>query len=173
MIQLSYQQAFDPFHAVYRLLRLRNLIRQRGHLHVDAVRILDFYLLFPFRADAIRLAPQHRRFKKLSFQYESTRPYGAQPEDRTIFERMEPMQTAALETLAVRHLIDPDELIMGRVTTTSEALPEELAQRIEDANGQDAPLMDFLSTLASDYDLIGPHGLKARTGLLEHRYDAI
>jgi hypothetical protein len=33
--------------------------------------------------------------------------------------------------------------------------------------------MELLETLCLDYPLLGVQGLKQRTGLLEHRYDAI
>jgi hypothetical protein len=80
MIQLSFQPAFDSFHAVYRILRLGTIINQFGPLHIDFVRILDFYLLFPFRIGEIRLHPQHRKFKKLAASHLSAKPYGHGPD---------------------------------------------------------------------------------------------
>jgi len=173
MIQLSFQPAFDPFHAVYRLLRLWPILKQFGPLHRDQVRILDFYLLFPFRADAIRLIPKHRKYKRLASDYSGTKPYGNQPDDRTVFDRMEPMQMAAMETLASRGLIDAEQLAVGRVEITDMPIPKEILERVESANRRDADLIELLGTLASDYDLSGQNGLKARTGLLEYRYDAV
>jgi hypothetical protein len=172
MIQLSFQP-FDPFHAVFRLLRLRPIITKHVPVHVDHVRILDFYLLFPFRIEAIRLKPQHRRYKGLAVAYAWAKPYGDQPEDRTVFDRMELMQIAALETLASRMLIDPDQLILGQVTTTAEPVPDEVAKRVDIANERDGDLIEFLELLACGYERMGANGLKARTGLLEFRYDAI
>jgi hypothetical protein len=173
MIQLSFQPAFDPYHAVFRILRLRGIVERFGPLHKDLLRILDFYLLFPFRIDGIRMLRQHRKFKKLASAYMSAKPYGNQPEDRTIFDRMEPMQLAALQTLASRELIDADQLALGVIKATGVPVPKELAERVAKANEQDSDLIDFLAALASDYSLIGPDGLKARTGLLEYRYDAV
>jgi hypothetical protein len=51
--------------------------------------------------------------------------------------------------------------------------PDALSERITEANRVDGELESFLGTLISDYELMGPSGLKARTGLMEHRYDAI
>ncbi len=76
MIQLSYQPAFDPFHAIYRQLRVLSAIEPSKSLPVDHARILDFYLLFPFRISGIRLMPQHRRFRGLASAYEKARSYG-------------------------------------------------------------------------------------------------
>jgi hypothetical protein len=172
MIQLSYQSAFDPFHAVYRLLRLWPIMR-RAPLSRDAVRILDFYLLFPFRIGDIRFKRAHMKYRRLTAAYAHTKPYGEQPEGRTILTRMEPMQSAALDTLAGSAMIDLEQLILGRVQVTDVPMPAELVERSSAANERHADLMEFLGVLASEYELLGPDGLKARTGLLEHRYDPV
>jgi len=173
MIQLSFQPAFDPFHALYRILRLFTITQQHGPLHRDQVRILDYYMLFPYRAGAIRMLQKHRRFKGLLARFETRKPYGEQPDDRTLFERMEPMQIAAFQTLAKRGLIDSGELAVGSVRVTDAPIPAELEERIAAANEQDAELIEFLSALVTDLPLAGSQGLKDRTGLLEYRYDAV
>lgn len=173
MIQLTFEPALDPFHAIFRLLRLRPSLMKVGPLPRDQVRILDFYLLFPYRAVDIRLTPQHRKYRKLASQYESVRPYGDQPEDSALLKRMEPMQLAALDTLAGHNLIDFERWRLGEVRITTAQVPEDLAGRVEAANKHDSELMDFLDTLGSAYQLTGPGGLKDRTGLLEYRYDAV
>src|SRR5262245_31866200 len=80
MIQLTFQPAFDPYHAVFRALRLRPLATKEHSLHRDHMRILDFYLLFPFRIDGIRLRREDRKYRRLATEYERSRPYGEQPE---------------------------------------------------------------------------------------------
>ncbi|HEV7255721.1 MAG TPA: ABC-three component system middle component 5 [Mesorhizobium sp.] len=172
MMHLSYQPAFDPFHTVFRVLRQFPLMETTGPLHRDVTRILDFYLLFPFRVGRVRLKPEHRRFRTLGTQYESSRPYSEQPEDKALFDRMEPIQNAAFETLALKGLIDPDSLQAGMIQRSG-VPPAELAKRVQAVNAVDAPLLEALAALASEYDLLGPNGLKARTGLMEHRYDAV
>jgi hypothetical protein len=172
MIQLSYQAALDPFHALFRLLRLWPILR-KGPLPRETVRILDFYLLFPFRIGEIRIARPHTRYKRLAKTYANTRPYGEQPEGRAILYRMEPIQNAALNTLAANGLIDPDRLLLGEVRATDAAIPDDIASRVNGANARQVDLMEFLGVLASDYNLLGPDGLKDRTGLLEYRYDPV
>jgi hypothetical protein len=173
MIQLTFQPAFDPFHAVFRALRLRPTIVEHGALHRDQVRILDFYLLFPFRISGIRLAPQHRRYRKLAHDYEQNKPYRDQPDDGSIFGRMEPMQLTALDTLAKQNFIVSERWNLGEVAATRHAIPPVLESRIEEINAEESDLMLFLNILASEYEFLGPNGLKARTQLLESRYDAI
>lgn len=139
----------------------------------DVVRILDFYLLFPFLIGEIRLSPAHRRYKKIAQNYERLRPYGEQPESRTLFERMEPMQIAALETLASRNIIEPSLLNDSKVQLEPTAVPRELAARAAQANEADHELLEFLNIIATQYEVLGQNGIKSRSGLMEFRYDAI
>jgi hypothetical protein len=173
MIRLTFEPAFDPFHTIFRLLRLRTIIAKTGPLPRDHVRILDFFLLFPFRIASIRLAPHHRRYRKLASKYEAAKPYGEQPDDRLLFNRMEPIQVAALDTLSSHNLTDSDQWKLGEVRATAVLIPNPIAARVEQTNAADAELIEFLGVLASEYELSGVNGLKGRTGLLEYRYDAI
>jgi hypothetical protein len=173
MIQLTYEPAFDAFHAAYRALRLRSVLAKAKPLHRDHMRILDFYQLFPHRIDGIRLMPQHRKYRRLASAYERKRPYGDQPDDKLLFDRMEPLQITALDTIAARGFINMEKWKRGEVATTDKTLPEELSQRIAEANDADAELEAFLGILGTEYELVGVNGLKARTGLLDYRHDAI
>ncbi len=172
MIQLSYQPAFDPFHAAWRLLRLRQDVLPETALPEDHVRILDFYLLFPFRLDAMRLKATHRRFRKLAAAYSEQRPYGELPDDRTLFNRMQSIQTAAFDTLVSKELFDLPEYERGCILATFATLPSDLQGRVSEINEAQSDLVEFLRALATEYELLGPDGLKDRTGLMEHLYDA-
>lgn len=168
MIQLTYEPAFDPYHTTFRLLRLKPAIAQHGPLHRDHVRILDFYQLFPFRIDEIRLMQKHRRFRKLAEKYESARPYGEQPDSRFLFSRMEPIQIAALDTLAEQNIFSGARWQFNEVEAADGAIAPELLARLRELHEQDEELEDFLRVLAADYGLSGPDGLKSRTALLEY-----
>jgi hypothetical protein len=172
MTQLSYQPALDPFHAMYRHLRILSVIDAKA-LPVDHARILDFYLLFPFRVSGIRLKAQHRRFRGLAETYNEARPYGDQPPDVQIFARMKPMQIAALESLAAKDFIKAGALQDGTVVRSGRALPPALVERVSKANSKQQNLMQIIQALSSEYPLLGKDGLKDRTGLLEYRYDAV
>jgi hypothetical protein len=171
MSQITFQPALDPFHAIFRTIRILSELEQpilRDHL-----RILDFYLLFPFRIRSLRLLPRHQRFKKLATTYAHLTPYGEQPDAPLLFKRMEPMQLAAFETLASRSYINSSAFSVQVIKKTEREPPDELAFRVAELNKAQPDLIEFLRTLASEYELIGENGLKARSGLLEHRYDSI
>jgi hypothetical protein len=172
MMQLSFQPAFDPLHAIFRILRLLEVVKNVGTVHRDLLRIMDFYLLFPYRIGEIRLAPTHRPLKRLATAYASTKPYGEQPDREVIFQRMEPMHIAALDTLASHEYISRDDWNRNIVRPTDKALPNDLRDRVLSLNKQQSDLMDFMKLLATSYQLSGTDGLKSRTGLMEFRYDA-
>jgi hypothetical protein len=171
MIQLTFQAAFDPLHTVFRFLRLRPLIARRGPIHRDHARILDFYLLFPFRISDIRLMPRHRHFRELASRFDE--PYGEQPDAQSLFSRMEIIQTAAMESLARQNLIELTKWSVEEVGATAAQIPAPLMSRVDERNNAQTDLLEFIETLATEYSLLGSNGLKSRTGLLEYRYDAL
>lgn len=172
MTQLSYQPAFDPFHTVFRFLRLREAMLTEVTPMRDHFRILDFYLLYPYRIENLRLKPAHRRYRKLATEYASTKPYGDLPEDRTMFGRMRNIQQAAIDTLIAKGLLDVEAARRGLIKRTEVALPDVISNQVAVANEREASLVEFLALLGGDYDLLGDNGLKNRSGLMEHRYDA-
>jgi hypothetical protein len=169
---LTFQPALDPFHAIFRLMRLRPLLQKCGSLPVAQVRIMDFYLLFPFRIAELRLYPKHQKFKKLAAAYVNQKPYGVQPDAQMLFNRMEPMQIAAAETLATRNFYTLSSLA-DQIEASKLDAPPEIAERVDTLNANQSDLMEFMALLATEYDIAGPDGLKARSTLMEHRYDAL
>ncbi|PBJ83983.1 hypothetical protein CMZ84_05835 [Lysobacteraceae bacterium NML93-0399] len=172
MNYLSYQPAFDVFHTEFRLLRLRRIMTSDTSWHYDQLRIADFYLLFFFRLERARLLRKHRSIKVLARELSKNR-YENQPDDYLLFNRMEKIQLAAAGTLVSLGFFEPTMLSSKRVVETGLGEPEPLSQRIEAENSRDDSVMQALQTLMTEYELLGPDGIKARTGLLEFRYDAI
>lgn len=168
MIQITYQPAFDPFHTIYRIFRLFDYFDE---MEIDKGRIIDFYLLFPFRMSDITFKRSDQRCKKTANAYEQRRGYAIQPASRGLFDSMKPVYEAAAQTMAAEGYLDPAALLAGVLSTTSKSIPADLAGRIAADNGAEHDLLECLDTLLG-YDLLGTDGLKARTGLMEHRNDA-
>jgi len=173
MIQLTYEPAFDALHAMYRALRLRDGTNAKLRVPRDLFRILDFYLLFPQRLKDVRFRQEHRRLKTRAVATKRAPPYGPRPADVVLLERMRPFQESALDTLALHHFFAPEALADGWVEPGSEILSDQLAERIRQANTDEAALIEALRIIVADYPLEGNGGLKDRTGLLEHQYDAV
>jgi hypothetical protein len=173
MVQLSFEPALDPYHTMFRALRLLPTVLPIGKLEREHVRILDFYLVFPFKIPELRLKQEHRRFRSLGARYATQKPYSDQPESAQLFQRMGPVSDAAFQSLAAKGFVDGSEYDLGWVKPIEKWIPDDLENRIQEANSGQQDLMDFLGTLARDYELGGENGLKHRSGLMEHRYDAV
>lgn len=173
MIQLTYEPAFDPLHTMYRALRIREGAGMTRRVPLDLFRILDFYLLFPESLNGVQFRQEHRRLKKRAVATNRAPTYGPRPEDVVLFERMRPFQEASLDTLALHHFFVPESLADGWIEAGSEPLSPQLAERVGQSNADEAALIEVLRVIAADYQLEGSGGMKDRTGLLEHRYDAV
>ena len=173
MVQLSFEPALDPYHTMFRTLRLLPIVGPIGKLERDHVRILDFFLVFPFKISDLRLKQEHRRFRALGNRYAAQKPYAEQPESALLFQRMGSVSDAAFQSLTTKGFVDGGEYDAGWVKPIKNWIPDELEERIQAANSGQQDLMDFLNTLAREYALGGENGLKHRSGLMEHRYDAV
>lgn len=173
MTQLTYNEAFDPYHAAFRFIRLNVACQLHKRMPFDTLRILDFYLLFPFRLQEIRLHSGDTGWRKISRSYEDRTPYGAMPDDNSIFARMELFQRAAAASLVRSGHLSAEAWETGEVEFTVLELPASLVGRCSTLNARMADIMDILCQIRARYTLGGRDGLKDRTGLLEYRYDSV
>ena len=175
MTQLSYQPAFDPYNAVFRLLQLRNGGWFEKAIHYDALRIADFFLLFPFylQDKDNRYKPEHRAIRSVGKKYEAVKPYSRLPDKRTLFRRIEPFQVAAISSLVNGGFVQAESWEQHTVKATETELPEALSTRLQGENSANIELIKAILKLIQEYPLTGKDGLKHRTGLLEYRYDVV
>lgn len=170
LAQLVFDPAYDPYHTIFRMQRLI-LLAQNDELEVDRYRIADFYSCFPVLVDQFRQRPGDRRFRAISRG--AHLPYGGRPDGRLVFTRMQPTQTAALRTLASAEYLDHEALQRGVVRVLNRSFPAPVTERILQLNADESLLTAFLETLLNDFPLDGPDGMKHRSALLDHRYDAV
>lgn len=173
MIQLSYQAAFDPYHAVFRMLRLRDVCWKASSIPFDKLRILDFYVAFPFFLQEMKLKREHTWMRKVSRTFDDRRPFAKLPDPSTLIRRMQPYQFAAMQGLVRREYASKEDWQKMQVLSTPKVLPADVLDRVVSANEESQDLIRAIGELSRGYSILGPDGLKARTGLLEHRYDAV
>lgn len=173
MTQLTYNEAFDPYHAAFRFFRVHLACDLSGGLPFDMLRILDFYLLFPFRLQSMRFYSDDTGWRLVSRSYEDRAPYGAMPDDSSIFARMEPFQRVAAVSLVHNGYLSAESWSVNEIQFTKKALPASVATRCAELNARMEDIVDILCQLKSRYPLGGRNGLKDRTGLLEYRYDSV
>ena len=165
---LTYHPAFDLNHGMYRMLRLLHVIPEK-QINWDSYRILDFYYLFPHLLDKVRL-PQNLTKKKKQF-VRLRSPYTHVPSPKQFLFQMEGIHEAISRALATRDFISMPQLDERIVARTARPLPDALLDSFELAES-DRDLVDLLGKDLGVLPLSGQNGLKQRTGLLEHRYDA-
>jgi hypothetical protein len=171
MIHLSYHPAFDAYNAIFRFLRIK--IRDNIEtLEFDKLRILDYYLLFPWRASNVRLLQQDLDIRRVAKALEAKKDYAVLPTGEVLLERMKSAHTAAIQTLVKDGYVLEDRFKIGVVAFTDQAIPLDIAARIAERNGQEPEVMTIIDRLKV-YSLMGNDGLKGRTALLEYRYDKI
>lgn len=173
MTQLTYNEAFDPYHAAFRFVRLHLACDIQNRVPFDTIRILDFYLLFPFRLQAMRLFDEDRGWRRVSKAYLEKAPYGAMPDDAVVFSRMETVQRAAASSLVMSGYLARDAWELNEVQFTKEKIPDALRLRCSELNTKMKDFVEILCQIRARYPLGGRDGLKDRTGLLEYRYDSV
>lgn len=170
MIQLAFDPAYDPFHAAFRVL-LQITYRRSIPIQLSRLKILDLYLVEPQRCLEIRLTGDLKKAARKAAQYQLP-TYGHRPGSRALFDRMGPMQDAAIQTLVMQGVLDGDAFGKGAALKGEQLVGEKLQSRIDRAIKENAGLLKFLTDL-DEIPFNGIKGLKDRTGLGEYRYDVI
>lgn len=162
-----YHPALDPYHSAFRML---SILASEPEMQYDrpALRIIDFYLIFPELISEITLP---KSLSKLKRDVSHPRnPYWFSGEAPLVFARMLPLQDIALDLLYAHGLLEAAKYSQGKIQVAIErfrqlALPENshaLKERIS-----------ALTTLLGKLPVNGIGGLKERTHLMEHRYDDV
>jgi hypothetical protein len=171
VIQLAFEPAFDPFHAAFRVLQ-QLMFRGGSPVAVQRLKILDVYMVEPSRCLEIRIAKKHTSSAKAAAACQPA-TYGRRPSTVALYNRMSPMQDAAVQTLVLKGVIDPEVYEGGDAALVQGARSERLFARVEAANERQQPLLQFLCGDLDAVRLNGAKGLKDITGLGEYRYDIV
>ena len=166
---LIYHPVYDVNHCLYRfLLILENSTHE--DFDWDAIKLLDFYLLFPHMLKAIKPMPASlRAFSKVIKQIPDA--YEALPNAKRVLFDLGNLQNTAMMNLMAKELVDT-ELFHRKVIKRSEKeLPEKLKGGVKEN-----PVVseEWFRLIVNELPLApfgGQSGLKKRSGLLEFRYD--
>lgn len=170
MVALVYHPAYDPYGCVLRSVQFLTASDQA--LFAEQLRLFDFLLLFPEFISTFRLSPSTRsRFKRTSFRPRFR--YEERPPAKRLFSEMELSFEAALQTLKTKEIIVSTDINTDIFLLNRKAVPEGLDALVAKRNVIEAELIEFLIHLNSSFSFFGPDGLKARSGLMEFRYDIV
>jgi hypothetical protein len=166
---LSYHGAFDLNHSIYRMLRLLDKHPEKSMLW-DTFRVLDYYYLFPHEITKFEWTRATMKFKS-TLNYAETK-YNKIENRRHLAHQLESIEDLSARSLAAKGFVDPAALDQGKLSRTDKLLPVDLKAVIQNSDSGEDALVTFLAQYMSQVPLLGEKGLKARSGLLEHRYDA-
>jgi hypothetical protein len=171
---ITYNQAFDLYHTIFRLLQFLNKFDEQASLEIERIRIWDFYLLFPSKVHDIKLKRTEGDIKKLFKQFikDSENPYDRVAENRKVFEKIKPYQLAALNCIASYGIIEKATLTQQMVVIANKGILEEFTKQLESPDLKEQNVINIMTSHFNQLSLFGTDGLKSKTDLMESKYDA-
>ena len=171
---ILYNNAFDLYHTIFRMLHLISKVDANDSIEVDRVRIWDYYLLFPSQIFHIKPRRNEIEFKKILKQLNisKTNPYQKVSDERMTLEKIRPYQIAALNCLASYNIISKNELLEDKIFILSKELLTQYVGSIGNLSWREKNIITIVTSQFYDISLFGENGLKRRSDLLESKYDA-
>ena len=170
---ILYNNAFDLYHTIFRILHLLNKVRDDEVIEIDRIRIWDYYLLFTneiFNIKPIRNKKEYNQLlKKLNIK--KNNPYQQIYDQRKTLEKIKPYQLSALNCLASYNIIDKEYLFKEEVKINSFDLLKGYIQSVGDLSDREKNIITIMTSFFRNISLIGNDGLKKRSNLMESKYD--
>lgn len=166
---LTYHPAYDNYHCFLRILSI--LVSSKKEFEVDSVRIFDFYLCAPSGLKTFKFPREFCSSRKL-FRYKINH-YNSIPNQRALFVDLKGIQDAVFDRMLSMGIIDHENYYSGRLELIYSCIPEELLLVVGSENSIDSDVKSFVLENLTKVPLLGPNGLKHRSGLMDHRYDLV
>ena len=167
---LIYDQSQDPYHCAVRSIGIASLLRT-PQLDIAKLGILDLVANFPQLLHQFRLPKDLLELRKLEIA--KPNPYRPSPSTHAAIQAIRSIQGVALATLASSGLIHKEGLRRGKFELTGMSFPEPIQAAVSSWTQRDAEEKRQIIQALDALPLSGPDGLKHRSGLMEHRYDAV
>ena len=164
---ILYHPVDDVYHCFCRLLFIIYKLPVEEH-DLKKIQILDFYYLFPGLLKKIKLPRDLNIYRNYINNIKN--PYSKINDFKIISIKLEKQIKDVVHHLAAYDLIDVNKLKRNLIQKTND---DKYISIIEQLSGYDNELLDFLVDVLARIPLNGEDGLKARTGLFEHRYDYV
>jgi hypothetical protein len=163
---LIYHPALDPYHSAFRMLQILAAAPERS-FERRALRILDFYCVFPQLVSTIKLPREQMKWKREFADQDNAYWFTGEP--RVVFAQMQPLQDTALDLLYAQGLVDPAKYAKTEVQLVVDQFK---ALQLPAPSSVPNNIFEFLTNVLGTISFHGPGGLKDRTDLLDYRYDA-
>lgn len=171
---ITYNPAFDLYHCIYRMAHIVQRLDDGESFEIDKVRIWDFYLLFPAKLYDVSVKQTEKGIREARKSYidNTKNPYEYSGDNRKLFEWIRPFQLSALNCLVSYGILSKDDYLNNRVSVANRTTLDAFIEKAGCFSPHEQNVLSFLSIFSRKMSLTGVDGLKARTKLLESKYDA-
>lgn len=172
---ITYNPAFDLYHCIFRMAHIIDRLEAGECFEIDKVRIWDFYLLYPSKTYDIDVMPRkEKEAYQARAQYidKTSSPYEYSGDNRKLMEWIKPVQVSALSCLVSCGILSKDAYLLGNVCVANRKTLKEFVEHAGGFTDRERNVLSFLSIFSRHMPLTGINGLKAKTKLLESKYDA-
>lgn len=168
---LIYHPAYDVNHCLYRFLLILESSTQ-DKFDWEAMKLLDFFLLFPHLLKQITPMPASlRSFKAVIKQLPDA--YEVMPNPKRVLFDLAALQNTAMMNLVAKGLIDTESFHKKVIKRSSKELPPALNAQITENPIRSEEWFRLIVNELPQIEYNGPNGLKKRSGLLEFKYDVV
>lgn len=171
---ITYNPAFDLYHGIFRMAHIVHRLADGECFEIDKVRIWDFYLLFPSKLNDLTIKRDEKEVREARKRYigRERNPYEYCGDNRKLFEWIRPVQVSALSCLVSCGILDKDDYLSNHVCVANREALDAFVAQAGDLSAGERNALSFLGLFSRSMPLTGINGLKARTQLLESKYDA-
>ncbi|MBP7541130.1 hypothetical protein HLH14_12420 [Acinetobacter sp. ANC 4282] len=167
---LIYSPAFDLSHCIFRIFFILNTFSENTSIEIDKIRIIDFYLAYPGCINDFKFPEDIQEIKK---DFKDLRKEYRDPINHKItFQRISILQKKAISSLLSLGYIDMESYKQGLVKRSKKKFTSDIKDKLfyfSFYGNHQLPLIIVITLL--QIELKGENGLKARSSLMEYRYE--
>ncbi|MFK8288935.1 ABC-three component system middle component 5 [Capnocytophaga canimorsus] len=170
---ILYNNAFDLYHTIFRMLHLLNKVEDDKVIEIDRIRIWDYYLLFTNEILEIKPKKKEKEYRQLlkTLNIKKNNPYQQIYDQRKTLEKIKLYQMTALNCLASYNIIDKESLLKEEIKIISFELLKKYTESVGDLSDREKNIIAIMTSFFKDISLVGSNGLKERSNLIESKYD--
>lgn len=166
---LIYHQRKDIYHCIIRILSIVLTI-DKEEIEFPKLRIIDFYLVFPHLIKEVRFPRVKGATALKNLAKNLDDPYELLPSPKRLFSEMGDYQIQAVHLLRSKRVLQEDEY--GNISPGDYFSDSKILSVVNNSRFIGDDFFFNLINILAGIPLQGENGIKARTSLMEYRYDA-
>lgn len=165
---LAYHPMDDANHCALRILSILHDATV-SQLSMDALRILDFYVLFPERLETFRFPKSVKGARKIVSAI--PKPYEIQISNQLIFAKLSKIQEQTVRSLVARGILSRMGYLEDKAELDKKTLSADITSILSNQGFRDSDWYQLIIDPLAKLPVFGADGLKSRSGLMEFRHD--